>query len=99
MHVRQGHKGGQLLQEFPRCQPNPRGAIGPEMGEGVDEITVRIFLEALQRHRTACGIGDELSLLVSPMRRNRRAGVEGKPIDIGAVRPSEPGRLALRAKA
>src|SRR5215471_15691038 len=33
------------------------------------------------------------------MRRNRRVGVEGKPIDTSAARTCEPWRLALRAKA
>src|SRR5215471_11556357 len=33
------------------------------------------------------------------MRRNRRVGVERKAVDIGAVRPREPGRLALSAQA
>ena len=54
--VGQGHQRGQLLQEFQRREPNPRGAIGPWVGEGVDEIAVGIFLEALQGYRTSGGI-------------------------------------------
>ena len=33
------------------------------------------------------------------MRRNRRVGVEGKPVDTRTARPGEPWRLALSAKA
>src|SRR5262252_7323221 len=33
------------------------------------------------------------------MRRNRRIGVKGKPVDTGAAQPSEPWRLAFIAKA
>src|SRR5262249_22313717 len=64
-----------------------------------DEIAVGVFLEALQRHGPTGGITDELFQLIPPMRRNRRVGVEGKPVDTGTPRTREPGRLALRAKA
>jgi hypothetical protein len=43
MHAGQGHKGCQLLQEFQRREPNARGAIGPRVGEGVDELTVGVL--------------------------------------------------------
>src|SRR5262245_11540368 len=98
MHVRQGHERGQLLQEFQRREANPRGAIGPWMGEGIDEIAVGVFLEALQRHGAAGGIADELVQLIASVRWNRRVGVERKSIDTGTARTSEPRRLALRAK-
>src|SRR5215813_693571 len=69
------------------------------MCERVDQIAVGVCLEALQGHGATGRIADELFQLIPPMRRNRRVGVEGKPVDTGAVRPREPGRLALRAKA
>jgi hypothetical protein len=47
-HARQGHKRGQLLQEFQRREANPCGAIGPRMGEGVDQIAVGVLGQALQ---------------------------------------------------
>ena len=39
----QGHEGCQLLHEFHGREPHPRGAIGPGMGEGVDEIAVGVL--------------------------------------------------------
>src|SRR5262249_35728231 len=60
---------------------------------------VGIFLEALQGHGATGRIADELFQLIAAMRRNRRIGVKGKPVDTGAARPSEPWRLALSAKA
>ena len=45
---RQGYEGGQLLQEIQRREPNARSAIGPRMGEGVDEIAVGVLRQALQ---------------------------------------------------
>src|SRR5262249_20958088 len=69
------------------------------MGERVDQIAVGVCLEALQGHGATGRIADELFQLIPPMRRNRRVGVEGKPVDTGAVRTREPGRLTLRAKA
>src|SRR5262249_20767460 len=53
----------------------------------------------LQRHGPAGRIAEELFQLIPPMRRNRRVGVEGKPIDTGAARPREPGRLTLVTKS
>src|SRR5262249_17219148 len=38
MDVGQGDQRRQLLQEFQRREPNPRGAIGPGMGERVDAM-------------------------------------------------------------
>jgi hypothetical protein len=74
-------------------------AFTAHVGERVDQIAVGVFLEALQGHGATGRIADELFQLIPPMRRNRRVGVEGKPVDTGAVRTREPGRLALRAKA
>ena len=45
MHVWQGHEGGQLLQEFEWREPNACGAIGPRVGERIDEIAVGVCLE------------------------------------------------------
>ncbi|HEY7709207.1 MAG TPA: hypothetical protein VIG57_04150, partial [Candidatus Entotheonella sp.] len=59
MDMREGHQCRQLLQEFPWREANSRGAVRPRVGEGVDEITVGVCLEALQRHRTACGIAHQ----------------------------------------
>ncbi len=64
------------------------------MGEGVDEVTVGVLRQALQGHGTAGGRADQALQLIAAMRRNRRVGVQGKPVNTGAVRPREPGRLA-----
>ncbi len=85
MDARQGHEGGQLLQEFQRREPNPRGAIGPRMDEGVDEIAVGIFLEALQGHGTAGGITDQAFQLIAPVRGGLSVGVQGKPMHAGTA--------------
>src|SRR5262249_19460734 len=76
--VRQGHERRQLLQELQRREANARGAIGPRMDEGVEEIAVGLFLEALQGHRTTGGIPEQAFQLIAPVRRNRRVGVHGK---------------------
>ena len=47
MHMRQGHERRELLQEFQRCEANAGSAVRPRMREGVDKITVGIFVEAL----------------------------------------------------
>jgi hypothetical protein len=69
------------------------------MGERVEEIAVGVLDQALERYRATGGIADELFQLIPPVRGDSGIGVEGKPIDTGAVRTREPGRLALRAKA
>src|SRR5262249_27963171 len=99
MHVRQGHEGRQLLQEFEWREANARGAVGPRMREGVDQIAVGVFLEALQGYRTSGGIADELFQLISPVRGDSGVGVERKAVDTGTVRTREPWCLALGAKA
>src|SRR5437899_8927725 len=68
------------------------------MGEGIDEIAVGIFLEALQGHRTTGRITNQALQLIAAMRRNRRVGVQRKAVHAGTARTSEPWRLALRAK-
>src|SRR5262249_59624477 len=98
MDVGRGDQRRQLLQEFQRCEANARGAVRPWMGEGVDELTVGVLCQPLQGHGTAGGIAEELCQLVPPVRWNRRVSVEGKAVDTGTPRPSEPRRLALRAK-
>ena len=99
MHVRQGHEGGQLLQEFQRGEPNPRRPVRPRVGERVDQIAGGICLEALQLYSPTGRIADELFQLIPPMCRNRRLRVEGKPMYTGAARPRKPRGLALVAKA
>src|SRR5256885_15208242 len=69
------------------------------MGEGIDEIAVGVFLEALQRHGTSSCIPYQALQLIAPVRRNLGVGVEGKPVDAGAARTSVPGRLVRIAKA
>jgi hypothetical protein len=99
MDVWQGDQRRELLQEFERREPNARGAVGPRMRERVDQIAVGVCLEAVQGHGTAGRIADEAFQLIAPVRRNRRVGVEGKPVDTGAVRTREHGRLACAAQA
>jgi hypothetical protein len=69
------------------------------MGEGIEEIAVGVFLEALQGHGTPGGRADELFQLIAAMGRDLRVGVEGKAVDAGATRPREPGRLTLVTKS
>ena len=78
MDARQGHERRQLLQEFQRREPNPGGAIGPRCGEGVDEIAVGVFRQALQGHGAARGIPDQAFQLVPPMRWDLGVGVQRK---------------------
>jgi hypothetical protein len=99
MHVRQGHEGGQLLQEFQWREPNARGPVRPRMREGVDQIAVGVLDQALESYRTAGGRADELFSLIPPVGRDSSVGVERKPVDTGTPRPREPWRLALGAKA
>ena len=98
MDVREGHQCRQLLQQCQRCEPTPRGAIGPGLGAGGDQIAVGIVLEALQRHGPAGRIAHALCPLIPPMRRHRWVGGQRKPVDTGPPRPSEPWRRALRAQ-
>src|SRR5262249_35871473 len=69
------------------------------MDEGVDEIAVGLYLEALQRHRAAGGIADELFQLIPPMRRNSGVGVQGKAVDTGTPRSRECRPFSCIAKA
>ena len=49
------------------------------MGEGVDEIAVGVFGQALQGHRAAGGIPDQALQLVAPMGRDLGVGVGENP--------------------
>jgi hypothetical protein len=99
MDAWQGHEGGQLLSEFPRREPNPRGAIGPRGREGVDAIAVGVLRQALQGHGTAGGIPDEPLQLIPPMGGELGGGVPRKAMDAGTAGTGERGRFALGAKA
>src|SRR5947209_16991994 len=68
MDVWQGDQRRELLQELQWCEPNPRGAVGPRVGEGVDEIAVGVLCQPLQRHRAARGIPEQAFQLIAPMR-------------------------------
>ena len=76
--ARQGHERCQLFEQFQGREPNPRGAVRPRMGEGVDEIAVGVLRQALQGHRAAGGIPDQALQLVAPMGRDLGVGVERK---------------------
>ena len=99
MDAWQGHERRQLLYEFQRREPNPRGAIGPRVREGVDEIAVGVLCETLQRHGTAGRIPDEPLQLIPPMGGDLGVGVQRKAMDAGTAGTGERGRLALGAKA
>ena len=99
MDVWQGDQRRELLQEFERREPNARGAVGPRMSESIDEIAVRVFLEALQGHGPAGGIADEAFQLITPVRRDLGVGVYRKPLHAGTVGACQHGRLARSAKA
>src|SRR5438105_3152111 len=99
MDMREGDECGELLQEFQRREPNPRGAIGPWMGERVDEIAVGVLDQAFERYRTAGGRADELFQQVPPVRWDRGVRVQGKAVHAGTARTGEPWRLTLVAKA
>src|SRR5262249_9174390 len=89
MDVWQRDQRRELLQEFQRRKANPRGAVGPRMGESIDELAVGVCLEALQRHGTTGGIADEAFQLIAPMRRNLGVGVQGKAVDTRTPRSRE----------
>ena len=100
MHAWQGrHERGQLFEQFHRREANPRGAIGPGMGEGVDEIAVGVLGQALQGHGTASGIADEPLQLIAPVRGDLGVGVQGKALDAGTAGTGTRRSLALGAKA
>jgi hypothetical protein len=65
--MREGYERGQLLQELQRRECDAGGAVRPRMSEGVEEIAVRVFLEALQGHGPAGGIADEAFQLIAAM--------------------------------
>src|SRR5262245_29042234 len=90
----QGHEGYQLFEQFQWREPNPRGAIGPRMGEGIDEIAVGVLCEALQRYRAAGGITDQALQLVAPMGGDLGVGVERKAPHAGTAGTGECWRLA-----
>jgi hypothetical protein len=99
MDARQGHEGGQLLHELHWGEPNPCGAIGPGMGEGVDEIAVGLDLEAFQGDGTAGRIPYQALQLVTPVRGALGVGVQRQPLDAGTVGTGERGHLVRAAKA
>src|SRR5262249_2425019 len=96
--IREGYERGQLPQELQRRECDARGAIGPRMGEGIDEIAVGVFLEALQGHGTTGRIADEAFQLIAPMRRNIGGGVQGKAVDTGTPRSREGRPFSCIAK-
>src|SRR5262249_36098984 len=67
--------------------------------EGIDEIAVSVFLEALQGHGPAGRIADEAFQLIAAMDWNLRVGMQGKALDAGTARTGEAWRLTLVAKA
>jgi len=69
------------------------------MGEGIDEITIGLCLEAFQGHGPAGRLADEAFQLIAPVRRDLGVGVHRKPLHAGTVGACQHGRLALRAKA
>jgi hypothetical protein len=70
------------------------------LGEGVEEITVGICLQALQRHSTAGRIiADQAFQLVTAMGGDRDIGVQRKPMHAGTAGASEGRALTLVAKA
>src|SRR5262249_7179810 len=66
---------------------------------GGDKIAMGVLRQPLQRHRPAGCRADEAFQLIAPRRRELGVGGEGKPVDTGAVRTSEPWHRALLAKA
>src|SRR5262249_45154353 len=95
----QGDQRCELLQEFERREPNARGAVGPRVSEGVEEIAIGLYLEALQRHRAAGRIPYQALQLVTPVGWNVGVGVQRKPLDAGTVGTSQRRHLTLGAKA
>ena len=98
MHAWQGHEGGQLLEQF-RARANPRGAIGPRVGEGVDEVAVGVLRQTLQRHGPARGIADQALQLIAPVRGICVLAWREKPVDADTAGSGERGRLACGTEA
>src|SRR5262245_28852004 len=90
--VRQGDQRRELLQGFQRREPNPSRPVRPRMGEGIDEIAVSVFLEALQGHGPAGRIADEAFQLIAALGWNLRVGMQGKALDAGTARTGEAWR-------
>src|SRR5215472_11385618 len=97
--MREGDERGQLLQELQRRECDACGPVRPRMREGIDEIAVSVFLEALQGHGPAGRIADEAFQLIAAMGWNLRVGMQGKALDAGTARTGEAWRLTLVAKA
>jgi hypothetical protein len=54
--MRLGHDGGQLLQKLQQREFNASGAVGPRVGESVDEIPVGILFKPLKRDSPSTGV-------------------------------------------
>src|SRR5262249_39940919 len=99
MDARQGHEGGQLLQEFHRREPNAHGPVRPRMGRGADQTTVGRCLEAFQGYGTAGRIPYQALQLVTPVGWDVGVGVQRKPLGAGTVGTGQRGPLVYAAKA
>jgi len=63
----QGHKGGQLLQQFQRREFDAGGAVGPRSGKPVHQVPMVIFRKPLKRYRASSGIANQTLQLIPPM--------------------------------
>jgi hypothetical protein len=75
MHARQRHERRELLQEFQWREFDPSRPIRPRAGEGVEQVTVGVVLQALQRHGAPGRIADQPFELIAAVRRNLVARV------------------------
>jgi len=99
MDAWQGHERRKFFQEFQRREGDPGRAVRPRMGEGIDEVAMDIFLEALQGYGTAGCIPYQALQLVTPVGWDVGVGVQRKPLGAGTVGTCQRGPLVHAAKA
>src|SRR5215831_18502286 len=97
--VGQGHERRQFFQEFQRREANARGAVGPRVSAGGEEVAIGILCKSLKRYRTSCGGANEALHLIPPRRWDRRVRLHGKAVHTRTPRTGELWRLTLVATA
>src|SRR5262249_24147061 len=80
-------------------EANARGAVGPRVSEGVEEVAIGILCKSLKRYRTSCGGANEALHLIPPRRWDRRVRMHGKAVHTRTPRTGELWRLTLVATA
>ena len=80
-----------IPQKFQRREFDTRRPVRPQLGKGIDEITIGIFFKTLQRHGASRRVPNQAFQLVTPMRWDLGVGVQRKPVDAGTAGACECG--------